>query len=120
MMSQYLPMDKFKAIYVVDLCASLCDQARKKKVSKGWTNVHVIEGDACAFTPPEGTATLVTFSYSLSSKSIRYFSPAMLQVLLIALCHLDEIIRIHRAKDFKSSKMLLRLIKIMLMTANSL
>lgn len=68
MMSQYLPLNRFKAIYVVDLCTSLCDQARKKKVSKGWSNVHVIEGDACAFTPPEGNATLVTFSYSLSSK----------------------------------------------------
>ena len=68
MMSQYLPLDKFKAIYVVDLCTSLCDQARAKVVSKGWNNVFVVEGDACAFTPPEGVATLVTFSYSLSSK----------------------------------------------------
>lgn len=67
MMSQYLPMDKFKSIYVVDLCKSLCEQARKKVVTKGWDNVFVVEGDACAFAPPEGTATLVTFSYSLSS-----------------------------------------------------
>jgi betaine lipid synthase len=36
--------------------------------AKGWKNVHVVEGDACAFTPPEGQATLVTFSYSLSSE----------------------------------------------------
>lgn len=68
MMSQYLPLDKFKAIYVVDLCTSLCDQARRKVVTKGWNNVFVVEGDACAFTPPEGVATLVTFSYSLSSE----------------------------------------------------
>lgn len=34
--------------------------------AKGWTNVHVIEGDACEFRVPEGEAQLVTFSYSLS------------------------------------------------------
>ena len=34
--------------------------------AKGWTNVHVVEGDACTFQPPQ-TASLVTFSYSLSS-----------------------------------------------------
>ena len=73
MMSQYLPLDKFKAIYVVDLCTSLCDQARKKVVTKGWNNVFVVEGDACAFTPPEGVATLVTFSYSLSSELLPPF-----------------------------------------------
>ena len=67
-MAQYLPLDHFKAIYVVDLCTSLCEQARKKVTDKGWSNVHVVEGDACNFTPPEGTATLVTFSYSLSSR----------------------------------------------------
>lgn len=36
-------------------------------VAKGWQNVHVVEADACTFTPPGETATLVTFSYSLSS-----------------------------------------------------
>jgi ubiquinone/menaquinone biosynthesis C-methylase UbiE len=35
----------------------------------GWKNVHVIEGDATEFRVPEGDATLVTFSYSLSSKA---------------------------------------------------
>jgi betaine lipid synthase len=68
MMSKYIPLDKFKAIYVVDLCHSLCEVAKKKAKSKGWKNVHVVEGDACKFQPPEGAATLVTFSYSLSSK----------------------------------------------------
>ena len=70
LMAQYLPLDRFKAIYVVDLCKSLCDQARKKVSAKQWDNVHIVEGDACAFTPPEGTATLVTFSYSLSSEPL--------------------------------------------------
>lgn len=69
-MSQYLPLDRFKAIYVVDLCASLCEQARKKVASNGWKNVNVVEGDACSFVPSTGTATLVTFSYSLSSKPL--------------------------------------------------
>lgn len=65
MMSKYMPLENFKAIYVVDLCHSLCNVAKKKAVAKGWKNVHVIEADACQFAPPE-TATLVTFSYSLT------------------------------------------------------
>ena len=68
MMLEYLPLSQFKAIYVVDLCASLCKQARLRVQSKGWANVHVIEGDACTFAPPM-QATAVTFSYSLSSAS---------------------------------------------------
>jgi hypothetical protein len=43
-------------------------QAEKKVAAKGWSNVHVHEGDACEFVPLEGCATLVTFSYSLSSE----------------------------------------------------
>ena len=66
MMLEYLPLSQFKAIYVVDLCASLCKQARLRVQAKGWANVHVIEGDACTFAPPM-QATAVTFSYSLSS-----------------------------------------------------
>lgn len=68
MMAEYLPLDSFKAIYVVDLCHSLCEQAKRKVAAKGWKNVHVVEGDACEFRPPEGEATLITFSYSLSSE----------------------------------------------------
>ncbi|KAI8469365.1 MAG: hypothetical protein J3K34DRAFT_282994 [Monoraphidium minutum] len=66
MMAEYLPLDRFKAVYVVDLCHSLCEQAKAKVAAKGWTNVHVMEADACGFRPPEGEASLVTFSYSLS------------------------------------------------------
>lgn len=66
-MAAYLPLDRFKAIYVVDLCHSLCLQARAKAEAKGWSNVHVVEGDACTWQLPAGQATLVTFSYSLSS-----------------------------------------------------
>lgn len=28
MMLEYMPVEAFKAVYVVDLCASLCEQAR--------------------------------------------------------------------------------------------
>ena len=68
MMSSYMDLSRFKAIYVVDLCHSLCEVARKKVAAKGWQNVHVVEGDACRFRPKTGLATLVTFSYSLSSE----------------------------------------------------
>lgn len=67
MMAEYMGLENFKAVYVVDLCHSLCEVAKQKVKAKGWKNVHVVEGDACQFTPPEGTATLVTFSYSLTS-----------------------------------------------------
>ena len=29
MMLEYMPVEAFKAVYVVDLCASLCEQARR-------------------------------------------------------------------------------------------
>lgn len=68
MMAEYLPLENFKQIYVVDLCKSLCEQAKKKVDAMGWKNVTVVEGDACTFAPPnDQKATLVTFSYSLSS-----------------------------------------------------
>ena len=68
MMAEYLPLENFKKIYVVDLCKSLCKQAKKKVNEKGWKNVEVVEGDACTFAPPTEKVTLVTFSYSLSSE----------------------------------------------------
>lgn len=49
-------------------------QARKKVAEKGWKNVTVVEADACQWAPPEGCATLVTFSYSLSSESVWFCS----------------------------------------------
>lgn len=65
-MFEYLPREQFKAIYVVDLCGSLCKQALDKVAQNNWSNVHVVEADACSFKLKE-PATLVTFSYSLSS-----------------------------------------------------
>lgn len=67
LMSKYMDLQKFSRIYIVDLCSSLCQQARQKVISKDWENVTVIEGDACQFRIPDNdTAQLVTFSYSLS------------------------------------------------------
>lgn len=67
MMFEYIPQHRFKAIYVVDLCGSLCKEATKKVVENNWTNVRVVEADACAFKPNEAV-NLVTFSYALSSE----------------------------------------------------
>lgn len=81
MMSEYLPLSKFKQVYVVDLCKALCEVAQAKVDAKGWTNVRVVEADACTFKPDEARVTLVTFSYSLSSALcagilVRYQSPS--------------------------------------------
>jgi ubiquinone/menaquinone biosynthesis C-methylase UbiE len=67
MMGEYIDLASFSKIYVVDMCSALCKVARKKVERQGWSNVEIIEGDACTFVPPKA-ATLVTFSYSLSSK----------------------------------------------------
>lgn len=65
LMSQYIGLDQFKQIFVVDLCKSLCEVAREKVKAKGWKNVTVVEADAATYDPGM-QATLVTFSYSLS------------------------------------------------------
>ncbi|XP_024520609.1 uncharacterized protein LOC9660589 [Selaginella moellendorffii] len=66
MMSKYMDLSSFRKIYVVDLCSALCNVAAAKSKRFGWSNVEVIEGDACEFQPRGQAATLVTFSYSLS------------------------------------------------------
>ena len=68
MMAEYIGLENFKAIYVVDLCHSLCEVSKAKVKAKGWKNVHIVEADACMFAPAEPKADLVTFSYSLTSK----------------------------------------------------
>eukprot|EP00271_Cylindrocystis_brebissonii_P006722 TRINITY_DN19505_c0_g1_i1.p1 TRINITY_DN19505_c0_g1~~TRINITY_DN19505_c0_g1_i1.p1 ORF type:complete len:708 (+),score=127.24 TRINITY_DN19505_c0_g1_i1:145-2268(+) len=65
MMAEYMDLKAFDKIYVVDITPSLCVVAQKMVEAKGWTNVVVVEGDACTYKPKE-MATLVTFSYSLS------------------------------------------------------
>lgn len=62
-MAKYMDLTVFDKIYVVDLCPSLCEVARAKLADI--PNVLVVEADATEFTP-EQTASLITFSYSLS------------------------------------------------------
>ncbi|MCF0233400.1 MAG: class I SAM-dependent methyltransferase [Thermoguttaceae bacterium] len=57
---------KFRKIYVVDLSRSMLDVAQKRIDANGWTNVEAVEADATAWTPSEGAADFVTFSYSLA------------------------------------------------------
>lgn len=57
---------QFAKIYVVDLSTSLLEIARQRVQQRGWTNVEIVEADATTFVPPEDSADLVTFSYSLT------------------------------------------------------
>jgi len=57
---------KLKSVYVVDLAGSLLEVARRRVEDRGWTNVTAVEADATKYTPPEGAADIVTFSYSLT------------------------------------------------------
>jgi len=54
-------------------CLHTWQVAKLKVQERGWKNVHVVESDACTFSPPEGSASLVTFSYSLSSACRHYY-----------------------------------------------
>ena len=65
LMEKLMPLQNFKQIYIIDICESLCAQARQKCTQYGWTNVEVICDDACTFTFPEA-ADIITMSYSLS------------------------------------------------------
>lgn len=53
-------------VYIVDLATSLLKVAQQRCEQKGWANVVPTEGDATSFTPEEGAADVVTFSYSLT------------------------------------------------------
>lgn len=64
-MAELIPLDKFKRIYVVDLCPSMCAAARDRAEKNGWSNVEVVAADAASFDSPD-PADFVTFSYSLS------------------------------------------------------
>ena len=56
----------FKRVYIVDLASSLLEIAQKRIDDRGWTNVTAVNGDATTYTPEEGYADIVTFSYSLT------------------------------------------------------
>ncbi len=57
---------QLKKVYVVDLASSLLKVAQERINAHGWTNVEAVEADATTWTPPEGAADVVTFSYSLT------------------------------------------------------
>jgi S-adenosylmethionine-diacylgycerolhomoserine-N-methlytransferase len=55
-----------KKVYVVDLAPSLLEVAEKRINEHGWDNVETVQADVTRFTPAEGPADVVTFSYSLT------------------------------------------------------
>ena len=55
-----------KKVYQVDLSTALQEQAKQRIEREGWKNVETVYADATTFTPPEGQADVVTFSYSLT------------------------------------------------------
>ncbi|KAF8902789.1 hypothetical protein CPB84DRAFT_1846150 [Gymnopilus junonius] len=74
-MDKHFPISSFDAVYLIDLCDSLLDVARRRFARKGWKNVHVLCQDASEFSLPEwselgidpkGSVSFVTMSYSLS------------------------------------------------------
>lgn len=67
-MSTIIPLSVFKSIHIVDLCPSMCKEARKRVARMGWMNVFVECADATTYVIPtnDTCADLITFSYSLS------------------------------------------------------
>lgn len=59
-------IDQLESLYVVDLASSLLKVAQQRFDDHGWKNAQAIEADATTWTPPEGSADVVTFSYSLT------------------------------------------------------
>lgn len=59
-------INQLQHVYVVDLSTSLLKVATDRFQERGWTNATAVEADATQFTPPEGSADVVTFSYSLT------------------------------------------------------
>jgi S-adenosylmethionine-diacylgycerolhomoserine-N-methlytransferase len=59
-------ISKFPKIYVVDLATSLLGIVKKRCDRNAWNNVEAVTADATVWTPPEGFADIVTFSYSLT------------------------------------------------------
>lgn len=60
------PIHQFSKVYVVDLATSLLKVAEKRATERGWKQVEAVEADATKWTPAEGSADVVTFSYSLT------------------------------------------------------
>lgn len=56
--------ERLSKLYVVDLSPSLLDVAKQRIDARGWTHAVTCEHDVTTFVPEEGTADVVTFSYS--------------------------------------------------------
>jgi len=59
-------ISQFQKVYIVDLASSLLKIVEKRSAQRGWKNVEAVTADATTWTPPEGSADIVTFSYSLT------------------------------------------------------
>ena len=59
----------FKKIYIVDLSSSLLEVASQRIIKNKWLNFEIIKKDVTQFDPPESSADIITFSYSLSMMS---------------------------------------------------
>jgi S-adenosylmethionine-diacylgycerolhomoserine-N-methlytransferase len=59
-------ISRYDKVYVVDLASSLLEVANKRSADRGWKNVSAITADATKWVPEEGSADVVTFSYSLT------------------------------------------------------
>jgi len=59
-------ISKLNHVYVVDLSESLLQVATDRFQKRGWQNATAIAADATKWQPPEGSADVVTFSYSLT------------------------------------------------------
>ncbi|MEM7785228.1 MAG: methyltransferase domain-containing protein, partial [Planctomycetota bacterium] len=59
-------IETLNKVYVVDLSESLLKVASDRFAARGWSNAEGIKADATQWTPVEGHADVVTFSYSLT------------------------------------------------------
>jgi len=50
LMDKHFPISSFDAVYLIDLCDSLLDVARRRFAQKGWKNVIVLCQDASEFS----------------------------------------------------------------------
>lgn len=63
-MDTYMCLDRFDAIYLVDLCEPLLAVARQRLAK--FDNVHVVKADAAVLELDIGQVDVITMSYSLS------------------------------------------------------
>jgi len=59
-------INSLKKMYLIDLSSSLLEQSQARVHARGWKHVFPVCHDATTFLPEEGSADVVTFSYSLT------------------------------------------------------